>query len=388
MEEVKGKKSNSYREAIVINGKVIKSPLFQRKTDCKQWLAEMKSNRAKNKLYGEKAKLHESIVFNEYASMWLKTKEAQGVSKSTLNNYERYVRVHFMPFFDGLDLKSIQKNHIESFQVFLRKEHNPKGINIIITALKGLFREAMREDYIVRNPCEFIKSFSSDNVHDVYWTTDEITQFLKANYEHELYDLFVVAFNSGCRKGELAGLCWDRVNFVENTLTISRTRDQYGLKERTKTNLKRVIPMTPLARAALLNLFNRRTNDSKFVFLKKNGEPIDPHHIYRQFQKAQAKAKIANRIRFHDCRHTAASQFMLNGGNIYDLQKILGHTSILMTQRYAHLSMEHLQKAMKNFNLGELSPNNVLGESDVIFLRKKEIQSEVAQNQPKILNSN
>lgn len=191
--------------------------------------------------------------------------------------------------------------------------------------------KSIDQGYLIKNPCEFIKSLSSNDSHEVYWTKDEINQFLKANYDHELYDVFVVALNTGLRKGELAGLCWDRVNFIENIITITRTRDKYELKERTKTKLKRVIPMNGMVKATLLNLFKKRTSDNKLVFLKASGEPINPHHIYRQFQQAQQAANMANRIRFHVIRHTFASQFVLNSGSIYDLQKILGHTSIVMT---------------------------------------------------------
>jgi integrase len=57
-------------------------------------------------------------------------------------------------------------------------------------------------------------------------------------------------------------------------------------------------------------------------------------------------------FRFHDLRHTFASHFMKNGGNIYDLQKILGHTSLEMTQRYAHLAPEHLVQASNVVSFG------------------------------------
>ena len=56
--------------------------------------------------------------------------------------------------------------------------------------------------------------------------------------------------------------------------------------------------------------------------------------------------------RFHDLRHTFASHFMMNGGNIYDLQKMLGHSSLEMTQRYAHLAPEHLVAASNVVNFG------------------------------------
>ncbi|MCM2353984.1 MAG: site-specific integrase [Pseudobdellovibrio sp.] len=385
MEIIKGKKSLKYRESIRIAGKVLKSPLFNRKTDCNLWLAEKKAERSKIKLFGDLAKFHQKISIVEYAQQWLKTKEAQGVSRSTLKNYDRYIRVHIIPHFGSVDLKSIQKSHVEAFQISLKKNHNPKGVNIIITALKGLFREAIKEGYLVRSPCEFIKAISSDDVHEVYWTKSEIDQFLRANYQHELYELFLVALNTGMRKGELAGLCWDRVNFVDNTITVSRTRDKYELKERTKTKLKRVLPMNELTRVTLLNLFNKRINGNSLVFLKNSGEAINPHHVYRQFYVAQKKAGLSNFIRFHDIRHTFATQYIINGGSVYDLQKFLGHTTTAMTQRYAHHSMDYLQTVMKGFSLGEIGQKAEALKSDVLIFKKTNIE-ESTQNSPKIVN--
>ena len=385
MEIIKGKKSISFRESIRIAGRVIKSPLFKRKTDCNQWLAEQKAERSKIKLFGDLAKFHQKISIVDYAKQWIKTKEAQGLSRSTLKNYDRYIRVHIIPHFGSMDLKAIQKNHVEAFQLILKKNHNPKGVNVIITALKGLFREAMKEGYLLRSPCEFIKALSEDDVHEVFWTTSEIHQFLRANYNHELYELFLVALNTGMRKGELAGLCWDRVNFIENTITITRTRDKYELKERTKTKLKRVLPMNELTKMTLLSLFHKRTTESKLVFLKSSGEAINPHHIYRQFYVAQKKSGLINTIRFHDIRHTFAAQYIINGGSIYDLQKFLGHTTTAMTQRYAHHSMEYLQTAMKGFSLGESAQRSEANKEVIILKNISEFNS-CAQNSPKILN--
>lgn len=60
---------------------------------------------------------------------------------------------------------------------------------------------------------------------------------------------------------------------------------------------------------------------------------------------------ITNKIRFHDLRHSFASNYMMNGGNVFDLQKILGHTDIKMTMRYAHFTPEHLQGSIKFMNM-------------------------------------
>jgi integrase len=386
IETIKSINSISYRTSININGKNLKSPVFKRKTDCKSWFTKKSNEVSQFKLHGDLTRFYQKITIDEYSIQWLRTKEAQGVSRSTMQNYKRYIDVHILPFLNGLDLKKVQKNHIEAMQIHLKKKHNPKGINLIIGALKSMFREAILEGYLIKSPCEHIKTISSDSAHEVFWTKSEIDQFLKANYENELYNFFIIALNSGMRKGELAGLCWDRVDFIQNTITVTRTRDKYELKERTKTKMKRVIPMNELTKSVLLQLFKARGSDQKLVFLKKSGEPINPHHIYRSFHEAQDDAKMQNHIRFHDVRHTFASQFVINGGSIYDLQKILGHTNVQMTMRYAHLSMEHLQNVMKGFNLGgschEQAPIKELQES-VVYLRDFSKADEFTQKSPK-----
>lgn len=67
----------------------------------------------------------------------------------------------------------------------------------------------------------------------------------------------------------------------------------------------------------------------------------------RELRKFLCRAEVKRKIRFHDLRHTFASQYMMKGGSIYTLQKLLGHSSIQMTEIYAHLSKDHLRDAIE-----------------------------------------
>lgn len=117
-----------------------------------------------------------------------------------------------------------------------------------------------------------------------------------------------------------------------------------------------------------------RGDNSELVFKGEGGRKINPHHLCRHFKATQKKVGVKNIIRFHDLRHTFASQFMMNSGNIYDLQKVLGHSKIDMTMVYAHLSPEHLSGATKiisfgNFQSSEplLNHNGSLEEKVLLF---------------------
>jgi site-specific recombinase XerD len=96
----------------------------------------------------------------------------------------------------------------------------------------------------------------------------------------------------------------------------------------------------------------KKSSQDKQVFLDEDNDPFDVDHLYRDFRVYLKGADIDKTFRFHDLRHTFASHFMMNGGNIYDLQKILGHTSLEMTQRYAHLAPEHLVRASNVVSFG------------------------------------
>lgn len=156
-------------------------------------------------------------------------------------------------------------------------------------------------------------------------SAEEIHKFLEVNKNDPHYWLYVIAMNTGMRRGELAGLLWDAIDFEKGFIQIKRLRDRNGLADRTKTrNSQRRIPISDAVREGLLYLKERNLHP-EYVFCTTYGKPFDEGHAYWYFQRAQEKAGLTNHYRFHDLRHTFASHFVMNGGSLYDLQKLLGH---------------------------------------------------------------
>lgn len=79
------------------------------------------------------------------------------------------------------------------------------------------------------------------------------------------------------------------------------------------------------------------------IFPPKRGATSGRQRVEGSFEDLLERAEIAD-FRFHDLRHTFASWFMMNGGDLYELAKILGHSNIKMTQRYAKLARQHLAR--------------------------------------------
>jgi integrase len=144
------------------------------------------------------------------------------------------------------------------------------------------------------------------------------------------------------RKAEIHNLEWVNVNLEHNFITVTA--------QEAKNNKIRRIAINRSLRELLLKL-NLTRNGNRYVFENpKTGKPyID---LKRGWQTALERAGI-NDMRFHDLRHTFASHFLMNGGDLYTLKEILGHKDITTTSLYLTITTAHKSKAMEIFEVPE-----------------------------------
>lgn len=359
MEKIKLKSGElRYRESIYIGNKKINGPSFKRITDAKIWKSRLETEKYAKLAQGENYFAVQNVLFGDYATKWLETYVKAQCVLRTYQGYDSCLRAHLLPRFKSLNLRDIKEEHGLQLMNDLKLTHAPRGILGIWTVMKTILLKARKEKLIPFDPFENIVRPKLDLREDSFWVRDEITQFLRPNTQDQLYPFFFVAIHTGMRLAEICGLCWDRIDFRMNQISVTRTRDKTGLKDSTKTKLKRIIPMTPEVRSMLLALHQRQLN-GKYVFVESDGSEVKYAHVYRRFHKAQDRAEITNKIRFHDLRHSFASNYMMNGGNVFDLQKLLGHTKIEMTMRYAHFSPQHLQESLRFMNMVEEEKSNI-----------------------------
>ena len=131
------------------------------------------------------------------------------------------------------------------------------------------------------------------------------------------------------RKGELFGLKWEQVNFEQGIITLLDT----------KNSERRDIPMDDTVKTILKGM-ERKGN---YVFCNEEGETFV--RLQRSFEVALKKSGIED-FRFHDLRHTFASNLVMAGEDLNTVMELLGHKDLTMTLRYAHLSPNHKTKAI------------------------------------------
>ena len=346
--KIKRKDGFSYCARVFIN-RVRISKTFKLKAHAEAWerkqLHEQDSGRAGIE------RLEETLTLREFSEKWMREKVDARLAPASRASYRADLDNHILPALGHLRLHDLQQSHGHQLMNELQaKKLAPKTINDMLGMLKGMLKDAVRWQCLSRNALEGLTTLRVLAKPDVYWTEEEVDQFFEAAKDDPLAPVVLFALNTGMRRGEICALKWDRVSFPQGLINVTRSTGRHGIVETTKTGSQRFIPMNGVVRDLLMRL--RKALKSEFAFCKADGSPLDAHHLYRDFQRAQNDAGMKQKIRFHDLRHTYASNFMMNGGNLYDLQKILGHTTPEMTQRYAHLSPMHLAKAAEIVNFG------------------------------------
>ncbi|WJV58810.1 tyrosine-type recombinase/integrase [Pectobacteriaceae bacterium C111] len=201
---------------------------------------------------------------------------------------------------------------------------SPRTMNLEHAYFLAVFNELKRlGEWSAPNPLENVRQFRTDESEMAYLTGEDIDRLLLECRQSSAKDLEMIVkicLATGARWSESESL--KRSQISAGKVTFIKTK---GKKNRT-------IPLDPELIAELP---------------KKSGTIFTP--CYYAFRNAIERAGIAlppGQLT-HVLRHTFASHFMMNGGNILVLQKILGHTDIKMTMRYAHFAPNHLEEAAK-----------------------------------------
>jgi site-specific recombinase XerD len=241
---------------------------------------------------------------------------------------------------DAIKAQSIERR-------FEQQEWCPATANRYRALLSLTYRLAIRNGKVKENPARLVQHRLENNARIRFLSPDEETtlrKVIEAKCPEHLPE-FVLALNTGLRLSEQYGLTWADVSLARRVLTVPRS----------KNGLTRHVPLNQAALGALEQL-GARTDRKGFVC----GGAAGPR---RWFEPALAEAEIAS-FSWHCLRHTFASRLVMAGVDIRTVQELLGHKTIAMTVRYAHLAPKHTLAAVERLDVPQVSPTDTTTDTE------------------------
>jgi integrase len=346
---LKTKKQYYYRFRLMINNSVFRTP----------WMPTIEM--AKD----EYAKLRESIKtgqrnsgsemsLRDFAEEWLqKHAYAKKEYVSALRD-EQHLNIHVLPTMGNCKLRNISASQIDGLisHLKLRATIAPKTINNVLGTIKKMFNDAVKWGYLAYSPAKLVTPLKVATLEVQYLSDDEVARLLGycARHDFDCYAMIVLCLNTGLRLGETYALQWSKTNLSEGWALIDATYDakKKTFVQRTKGKKFRKVPLNDDATSVLRELILAgRKMESERCFARVNYDYMT-HEQFRRFMSASGNsAALARRCTFHSLRHTFATKFMREDGNLYDLQHVLGHSSITQTEKYAHFAPNYLSNVTK-----------------------------------------
>jgi len=284
--------------------------------------------------------------------------------QTSFKNWKRFCVKNFKDHFgENTPLASIGYMDVEIYRNHLRQKPCKNGnartdaaVNREMSCLHHIFSKAVEWDMIGGTPFDTGKSLLTEenNQRLRYLTPEELERLLSECTKH-LRRILICAVNTGMDRGEILRLRWDQI------------RNGFIYLPRYKTRPVREIPVNDDLKELFKEIRREQMFISEYVFTYaknedklKGTQPVRKRKglapvaenlksIRNGFNAAVKRAGIKD-FRFKDLRHTFASHMVMRGASMKEIQELMGHKTMNMTMRYAHLSQEHKKKAVNLLN--------------------------------------
>lgn len=302
-------------------------------------------------------------LFSDFCEIYLTAKK-ENISSTTFLLYETAIQRILIPKLGHLHLDEIKPFHVQELINFLATPSGrvdkkgeklaPATIRRYLTILQSIMTMAWKQEYIQSNPADTRRLEISKIVTPEVeaFSNEEIAEILKmAQLEPiHIHAVIATAIYTGARRGEIAGLKWDDVDFEKRTMYIRRSVVKLVGQEpeiklpKTISSIRQMA--IPQALCDVLQelkkeqdrkkaLLGEKWHEEGFLFTDWCGHVMHPHTPTKQFDKFLKKYGFRH-LKFHGLRHSSATYLLSNGCDIKTVSKRLGHTSIDTTNIYVH----------------------------------------------------
>lgn len=270
---------------------------------------------------------------------------------------KRYHVAHFKRILGNLPIHALTVKVLEDYRHMRRQEGvGPATINKELATIKHALTKAVAWKMVRKDIRQDLKEVQKEKEPPgrLRYLEDEAEAQKIIQYCHGSFQALVITtLYTGMRRGEVLNLTWDQVDLKQGVIRLTQT----------KNGEARDLPINETVRSVLAGL--RTRIDVPWVFHDEEGHKFPDTR--KRFEWACKQAKVTD-FHFHDLRHTFASWLVMRGTPIATISELLGHKSLSMTMRYAHLSPAHKAEAVRSLdkNLTIKSKIEVTGDCVVV----------------------
>lgn len=262
------------------------------------------------------------ITFRELAEIALADKRRRVLHSSYKTDCQRTPETVFQ--FGALAASDLAPARIEDFLKVVQKRASGATANRFRSLISSFYSFGLRSRLVASNPVEAVPRFRESEGRIRFLDVDEEAA-LRAELAPRRIPELDLALHTGLRKGEQYGLKWADVSLERGTITTVGKGDRL-----------RTVPLNDAAAEAIRQLH----------VLSRGSELVCPGNPRWWFEAAVRRAGIQD-LCWHALRHTFASRMVMAGANLRAVQELLGHARLSTTQRYAHVSDQHLRSAVE-----------------------------------------
>lgn len=257
-----------------------------------------------------------------------------------------------------VNVEDITSNFIKSYLIDCQERGNkPSSINHKIRNLKVFFQHLCNEEIIPEKKNPMLKiTYQKEDIEIGAFNELQVRQML--NYYRRInrremtyysvrdYCMIMTLLGTGIRLGEMCNVKWPDVDFTNAKLTVIG-----------KKRVARTIPLTEKLVRELKEFkffkeqYLENPDTDQYVFSNINHKRLTENAIKCTFKRLKEIMNFQDvRLSCHSFRHTFAKNWIMNGGDVFSLQKILGHTKLEMTQKYVNLFGSEIKEQNDKFN--------------------------------------
>ena len=278
-------------------------------------------------------------LYKDFYELWERDHCNVHLKVSSQESYKLISKAHLLPTYGNLRLDEITTKELAAHQARLLNggARKPATVNTMISTLISQLNVAASWGLMSKAPSvKWLKVIPREMD---FFDFDEADRLIKAaEDEPELQAMVILALKTGLRIGELLALRWSDIDLIKQVLTVKR--NVYGgvINETPKSGRKRDVPLTEQVVNTLKEQRLRSALRGEYVFSNQDGTFINYKNQKNHVMPRLCRKAGLRELRWHALRHTFASHLVMLNVPLKVVQELLGHSSMDMTLRYAHLA--------------------------------------------------